>query len=331
AGNGKLVVVDSNDQTKLKHEDQKTLRRLAQNCEAAKKSRLRKKQLENSRVRLAQLEQELQSSNFTVHRRPRMGGHRFIGMRTQHQKLTRKCDIRGNIFLWAFKGVMDQNPSPFGHILLDQSFSPSCIMHRDTYLNKVLVGSEQGPMQLWTISTKKKIFEFKGWDSPITCCVSSPALDVVAVGCADGSIHVHNIRYDKELVTFTHSTRGSVTALSFCTDGKPLLASGGSLGVISVWNLEKKRLQSVVREAHDSVITSIHFFANEPVLMSSSADNSIKNNLHELWILLNFLLPEIFSSVETFDEWFQISGKMVLLDKLLPKLKKCNSRVLIFL
>ncbi|XLS74676.1 hypothetical protein HN51_031541 [Arachis hypogaea] len=197
------------------------IRRLAQNCEAAKKSRLRKKayvqQLENSRVRLAQLEQELQSSNFKVHRWPRMGGHKFIGMRTQHQKLTRKCDIRGNIFLWAFKGVMDQNPSPFGHILLDQSFSPNCIMHPDTYLNKVLVGSEQGPMQLWNISTKKKIFEFKGWNSPITYCVSSPALDDVAVGCADGSIHVHNIRYDKELVTFTHSTRGSVTALSFYT------------------------------------------------------------------------------------------------------------------
>ncbi|XP_016197990.2 transcription factor PERIANTHIA isoform X1 [Arachis ipaensis] len=60
AGNGELVVVDSNDQTKLKHEDQKTLHRLAQNCEAARKIRLRKKayvqQLENSRVRLAQLE-----------------------------------------------------------------------------------------------------------------------------------------------------------------------------------------------------------------------------------------------------------------------------------
>jgi WD40 repeat protein len=59
-------------------------------------------------------------------------------------------------------------------------------------------------------------------------------------------------------------------------DGQPLLASGGSSGVISIWNLEKKRLHSVVREAHDGVITSLHFFANEPVLMSSSADNSIK-------------------------------------------------------
>ncbi|KAL5071205.1 hypothetical protein RYX36_022092 [Vicia faba] len=35
----------------------------------------------------------------------------------------------------------------------------------------------------------------------------------------------------------------------------------------------------------------------------------LQNNLHELWFLLNFLLPEIFSSAETFDEWFQISGE----------------------
>ncbi|KAK4388473.1 putative chromatin-remodeling complex ATPase chain [Sesamum angolense] len=34
------------------------------------------------------------------------------------------------------------------------------------------------------------------------------------------------------------------------------------------------------------------------------------NNLHELWSLLNFLLPEIFSSAETFDEWFQIWVKI---------------------
>lgn len=62
--NGTQTVVHSKDQTKVKHEDDKTLRRLAQNREAARKSRLRKKayvqQLENSRVKLVQLEQELQ-------------------------------------------------------------------------------------------------------------------------------------------------------------------------------------------------------------------------------------------------------------------------------
>ncbi|KAK9921748.1 hypothetical protein M0R45_030245 [Rubus argutus] len=48
----------------IKREDPKTLRRLAQNREAARKSRLRKKayvqQLESSRIKLTQLEQELQ-------------------------------------------------------------------------------------------------------------------------------------------------------------------------------------------------------------------------------------------------------------------------------
>ncbi|XP_021299702.1 transcription factor TGA2.3 isoform X2 [Herrania umbratica] len=61
---GAIITVDSVDQSKPKTGDQKTLRRLAQNREAARKSRLRKKayvqQLENSRLRLTQLEQELQ-------------------------------------------------------------------------------------------------------------------------------------------------------------------------------------------------------------------------------------------------------------------------------
>lgn len=57
-----LAVVASDGSDKSR--DQKTLRRLAQNREAARKSRLRKKayvqQLESSRMKLTQLEQELQ-------------------------------------------------------------------------------------------------------------------------------------------------------------------------------------------------------------------------------------------------------------------------------
>ncbi|XP_068661575.1 transcription factor TGA2.3-like isoform X2 [Aristolochia californica] len=65
AGQSALVVAsDSSDRSKDKAGDQKTLRRLAQNREAARKSRLRKKayvqQLESSRLKLTQLEQELQ-------------------------------------------------------------------------------------------------------------------------------------------------------------------------------------------------------------------------------------------------------------------------------
>ncbi|KAJ9184993.1 hypothetical protein P3X46_004674 [Hevea brasiliensis] len=59
-----VMASDSSDKSKEKSGDQKTLRRLAQNREAARKSRLRKKayvqQLESSRLKLTQLEQELQ-------------------------------------------------------------------------------------------------------------------------------------------------------------------------------------------------------------------------------------------------------------------------------
>lgn len=58
-----VAASDSSDRSK-ENKDQKTLRRLAQNREAARKSRLRKKayvqQLESSRLKLTQLEQELQ-------------------------------------------------------------------------------------------------------------------------------------------------------------------------------------------------------------------------------------------------------------------------------
>lgn len=35
----------------------------------------------------------------------------------------------------------------------------------------------------------------------------------------------------------------------------------------------------MIRDAHDNAIVSLHFFASEPVLMSASADNSIKVRL----------------------------------------------------
>ena len=34
-----------------------------------------------------------------------------------------------------------------------------------------------------------------------------------------------------------------------------------------------------------------------------------QNNLHELWALLNFLLPDVFSSVEDFNQWFERRGE----------------------
>ena len=34
--------------------------------------------------------------------------------------------------------------------------------------------------------------------------------------------------------------------------------------------------------------------------------NPLQNNLHELWAVLNFLVPDVFANAEQFDEWFNL-------------------------
>ncbi len=81
-------------------------------------------------------------------------------------------------------------------------------------------------------------------------------------------------------------------------------------------NMERKTLQKftwkylVIDEAHrlknDASMFSktVRSFRTSNRLLLTGTP--LQNNLHELWALLNFLLPDIFSSAEQFDEWFDL-------------------------
>lgn len=69
----------------------------------------------------------------------------------------------------------------------------------------------------------------------------------------------------------------------------------------------------VVDEAHrlkneNSLLSQIirMFHSKNRLLLTGTP---LQNNLHELWALLNFLLPDIFSDSKTFDEWFSNGEK----------------------
>ncbi|ORX87384.1 hypothetical protein BCR32DRAFT_260626 [Anaeromyces robustus] len=53
----------------------------------------------------------------------------------------------------------------------------------------------------------------------------------------------------------------------------------------------------------------------------------LQNNLHELWALLNFLLPDVFNKSEDFDSWFELQGKDQ--DKVVQQLHKILSPFLL--
>eukprot|EP00158_Paraphelidium_tribonemae_P008196 Partr_v1_DN28503_c2_g1_i1_m73826 putative WD repeat domain 36 len=69
----------------------------------------------------------------------------------------------------------------YAEIPFPDTFRLTFVMHPSTYLNKIVVGSHQGSMQLWNIRSMKKLYEFKSWGSPVTCLEQSPVVDVIAI------------------------------------------------------------------------------------------------------------------------------------------------------
>ncbi|CAK6984079.1 WD repeat-containing protein 36 [Scomber scombrus] len=149
------------------------------------------------------------------------------------------------------------------------------MMHPSTYLNKVLLGSSQGALQLWNIKTSKLLFTFPGWLAGVTALQQSPAVDVVGVGTATGRIIIHNIRLDETMMTFTQEW-GPISSLAFRTDGPPVLASCSPQGHIAFWDLERRQLIGQQTHAHSTAVAAATFLHGEPLLVTNGADNSIK-------------------------------------------------------
>ncbi|RUS16773.1 hypothetical protein BC937DRAFT_90825 [Endogone sp. FLAS-F59071] len=156
----------------------------------------------------------------------------------------------------------------------DPNFTLSTLIHPSTYLNKVLLGSSQGTMQIWNVRTSTLVYTFKPFSSPITSLIQSPVVDVVAVGLLDGTVLIHNIKVDETIMILNQEDR--VTAISFRTDDQHIMASASMHGDIALWDLDKRKLVHVMRGAHDGFIPSIQFLNGQPILVSSGADNSVK-------------------------------------------------------
>ncbi|XP_058812783.1 WD repeat-containing protein 36 [Topomyia yanbarensis] len=164
----------------------------------------------------------------------------------------------------------------------NKQFEVSALMHPASYKNKILLGSTQGGLQLWNIKNAKLVHTFSGFDSRIVILEQAPALDVAAVGLHNGRIILLNLKYEEHVMELSQDW-GPVTGITFRTDGHPIMATSSTNGQITFWNLEEQIIVSTL-QAHDDVVTSLKCFPNEPLLLTTSPDNSVK-----LWI---FDLPD---------------------------------------
>lgn len=183
-------------------------------------------------------------------------------------------DESSNVKIWDIKTEVLYCELTFSN----NQFHITTLLHPSTYINKILLGSEQGQLQLWNIHNVKLIYTFKGWQSAVTCTVQAPAIDVVAIGLASGKILLHNLKYDETIMEFVQDW-GLVTTISFRTDNNPIMATGSVNGNIVFWNLEERRVASQLISAHDGAVTGMVCLQDEPLMLTSSPDNTLK-----LWI-----------------------------------------------
>ncbi|KAI9136584.1 Utp21 specific WD40 associated putative domain-containing protein, partial [Paraphysoderma sedebokerense] len=162
----------------------------------------------------------------------------------------------------------------YSEIEFGDQFTATTFVHPSTYLNKILVGSSQGKMQIWNIRTNNLIYEFQAFPSGITALAQSPVVDVIAIGQLDGSITLHNIKLDESIMTLQQE--GRATAVSFRTDDHHIMATANCQGDIALWDLDNRRIVHTMKDAHDGSISSIQFLNNQPILLTSGSDNALK-------------------------------------------------------
>ena len=129
-----------------------------------------------------------------------------------------------------------------GEVVFEDDFTPTCITHPHTYLNKVVIGSREGHVEIWNTRTLKRIFRsgssgtansFRAEGTSIACIEQSPALDVLGLGLADGRTILYNIKFDEVLGTFTDSEAardGGITCLAFHAGGLADIAGKSGKG-----------------------------------------------------------------------------------------------------
>lgn len=203
-----------------------------------------------------------------------------------------------SVFVWSIAST-----ELVRRIDLPGDFVASSLVHPATYLNKILIGSTGGQLALWNIRTGSLVHMYKAErlrhsaagpisaesSAAIVNLTQSPAVDVVAVGYADGHVLLHDIRLDESLFAIHASGGLSSGSVSFRSDGKQhSVAIATNSGNISIFDLEPAsgsgpssanngpRLTYSIQDAHDGAVGSIEFVPGQPLLISSGGDNSCK-------------------------------------------------------
>lgn len=130
----------------------------------------------------------------------------------------------------------------------------------------------------------------------VTSLAPAPAVCLLAVAYADGSLIITDIELDHQVIELhQRTTRHPVTSITFRSDGMGAGEDGRKDGVmttasiesgdITIWDLNRGgKVAGILRGAHEIStpgrgmgISKVEFLSGQPVLISSGLDNALKS------------------------------------------------------
>ncbi|OAL38333.1 hypothetical protein AYO20_02392 [Fonsecaea nubica] len=167
-----------------------------------------------------------------------------------------------------------------------------------TLLNKVLVGTKHGSVEVYNVSTGRLVHTILAPSSRsggVTALAPAPAVCLLAVAYADGSLHITDVEADEQVLDLRQANnKKPITSITFRTDGMGAGDDGRKEGImatssiqsgdITLWDLNRGgKVVGVVRGAHETSslgqgtgVNKVEFLAGQPVLVSSGLDNALR-------------------------------------------------------
>ncbi|KAI1627334.1 Utp21 specific WD40 associated putative domain-containing protein [Exophiala viscosa] len=168
-----------------------------------------------------------------------------------------------------------------------------------TILNKIFVGRKEGIVEVYNVSTGRLVHTIlapSASSGPVTALAPAPAVCLLAVAHADGSLIITDVESDERVLELhQRNTKKPITSISFRTDGMGAGEDGRKSGVmatsstesgdITLWDLNRGgKVIGVVRGAHETSslgqatgVNKVEFLPGQPVLISSGLDNALRS------------------------------------------------------
>lgn len=182
------------------------------------------------------------------------------------------------ILLWdAATGVqLAELPSPHTHSIIQVAYSPDGRF--------LAAGDAGGVVTLWDVEKRQLLHPpFTPQESVVIGLTFSPDSRHLAVGDFGGNLSIWDVASGAQERAVANAHNGWTLSLAFAPDGQTLV-TGGSDGRIQFWDTaplaagrdEPLRTRRAAISAHDYWVTSLLFTADGRLLISGSADKTVR-------------------------------------------------------